>query len=133
MATLATLGCSLVLRFRKPEAVISSSAEIIARNQDLLTEILIRIPPKQCHSLISSLQFSHYHYLHCQNRGFLTPTALFLRIRNYYRPPFELPALPLNPETRVPSWISLSTHASKSSSLAMVCFWVISITISTKA
>ncbi|KAL4376156.1 hypothetical protein GQ457_02G020300 [Hibiscus cannabinus] len=41
MATLATLGCSSVLRFRKPEAAISSS------NQDLLTEFLIRTPPKQ--------------------------------------------------------------------------------------
>ncbi|KAL4376046.1 hypothetical protein GQ457_02G029790 [Hibiscus cannabinus] len=96
----------------KPSPPISSSAETIAHNQDLLTEILIRIPPKhllklkliskQWRSLISSLQFSHYHSLHHQNRGFLTPTALFLGIGNYYRPPFELPALPLNPETRVP-------------------------------
>ncbi|KAE8699239.1 Detected protein of unknown function [Hibiscus syriacus] len=97
----------------KPWSSISSySAETIAHNQDFLIEILIRIPSKhllrlklvskQWRSLIFSLQFSHYHSLHHQNRGFLTPTALFLGIGNYDRPPFELPALPLNPETRVP-------------------------------
>ncbi|XVF42684.1 hypothetical protein PTKIN_Ptkin01aG0384500 [Pterospermum kingtungense] len=89
-----------------------SSAETIGNNQDLLTQILIRIPPKpllklkliskQWLSLISSLQFSHYHSLHHQNHGFLTPTALFLGVGNYYRPPFELPVLPLNPHTKVP-------------------------------
>ncbi|XVF06709.1 hypothetical protein REPUB_Repub06bG0074000 [Reevesia pubescens] len=89
-----------------------SSPETIANNQDLLTQILIRIPPKpllklkliskQWLSLISSLQFSHSHSLHHQNQGFLTPTALFLGIGNYYRPPFELPVLPLNPQTKVP-------------------------------
>ncbi|XWS64937.1 hypothetical protein CRYUN_Cryun05aG0047300 [Craigia yunnanensis] len=96
----------------KPSSSPISSAETIANNQDILTQILIRIPSKpllklkliskQWLSLISSLQFSHSHSLHHQNQGFLTPTALFLGIGNYYRPPFELPVLPLNPQTKVP-------------------------------
>ncbi|XP_022744112.1 F-box protein At5g07610-like [Durio zibethinus] len=96
----------------KPSSSPISSAETIAHNQDLLFQFLIRIPPKpllklkliskQWLSLISSLQFSHSHSLHHQNQGFLTPTALFLGIGNCYIPPFELPVLPLNPQTKVP-------------------------------
>ncbi|XP_021283295.1 F-box protein At5g07610-like [Herrania umbratica] len=96
----------------KPSTAAISSAETIAHNQDLLTQILIRIPPKPLFklksvskrwlSLISTIQFCHSHSLYRQNQGFLTPTALFLGIGNYYRLPFGLPVLPFNPETQVP-------------------------------
>ncbi|OMO49438.1 hypothetical protein COLO4_38550 [Corchorus olitorius] len=89
----------------------SSAAETIAYNQDLLTEILIRLPTKplikfKCVSrqwlcIISDPDFCLTHTRRHHRNGFLSPTALLLK-GDCYTPPSEFAIVPLQHYSKVP-------------------------------
>ncbi|XP_022747903.1 F-box protein At5g07610-like [Durio zibethinus] len=84
-------------------------AEEVANTDDLLTEILKRLPTKtllqyklvskQWLSLISSPHFSISHTRFLQKEGFLKPSALFLDVI-YRQPPTKFMFLPFNSATK---------------------------------
>ena len=94
----------------KKTSTISSSADTIGNNPDLLTEILLRLPTKpllkfkcvskQWFSLISNRHFCLSHTRHHQINGFLTPTALLLKW--YYTLPSEFDVVPLKHNSKIP-------------------------------
>ncbi|XVE90265.1 hypothetical protein DITRI_Ditri20bG0065000 [Diplodiscus trichospermus] len=91
--------------------ILNSAAETIAYNQDLLTEILLRLPTKslikfkcvskQWLSIISNPDFCLSHTLHHQCNGFLSPTALLLK-GDCFTPPSEFSIVPLKHYSKVP-------------------------------
>ncbi|XP_022719941.1 F-box protein At5g07610-like [Durio zibethinus] len=93
---------------KKPK--VMNSAEKIGNNQDMLTEILLRLPTKslikfkcvskQWLSLISNSQFCLSHTRHHQHNGFLEPTALLLKVKNTISPEFDV--VPLKHYSEVP-------------------------------
>ncbi|XP_017976570.1 PREDICTED: F-box protein At5g07610 [Theobroma cacao] len=88
---------------------VKTPAEEVADMDDLLTEILRRLPTKtllqfklvskQWLSLISSPEFSISHTRFLLNEGLLKPSALFLDVI-YKQPPTKFVFLPLNRDTK---------------------------------
>ncbi|EOY10417.1 F-box family protein, putative [Theobroma cacao] len=96
---------------KKTCMTLNSAAETIAYNQDLLTEILLRLPTKslikfKCVSkqwlfIISDPDFCLSHTRHHHSNGFLSPTALLLK-GDCYTPPSEFAIVPLKHYSKVP-------------------------------
>ncbi|XP_040964777.1 uncharacterized protein [Gossypium hirsutum] len=84
--------------------MINSAAEKIAYNQDLLTQILLRLPTKSLikfksvsklwQFIISDPDFCLSHTRHHHRNGFLSPTALLLK-GDRFSPPSEFSIVPL--------------------------------------
>ncbi|KAH1032918.1 hypothetical protein J1N35_045092 [Gossypium stocksii] len=99
-----------------PKLMISS-AEKIGNNQDLLAQILLRLPAKslikfkcvskQWLSLISNPQFCLSHTRHQGDEGFLHPTALLLKVQYIVSPEFDV--VPLKHFSQVPFFHYIST------------------------
>ncbi|TYH35577.1 hypothetical protein ES332_D13G202100v1 [Gossypium tomentosum] len=99
-----------------PKLMISS-AEKIGNNQDLLAQILLRLPAKslikfkcvskQWLSLISNPHFCLSHTRHQGHEGFLHPTALLLKVQSVLSPEFHV--VPLKHFSQVPFFHYIST------------------------
>ncbi|MBA0574154.1 hypothetical protein Golob_001386, partial [Gossypium lobatum] len=99
-----------------PKLMISS-AEKIGNNQDLLAQILLRLPAKsliqfkcvskQWLSLISNPHFCLSHTRHQGHEGFLHPTALLLKVQSVLSPDFDV--VPLKHFSQVPFFHYIST------------------------
>ncbi|MBA0602622.1 hypothetical protein Gorai_002796 [Gossypium raimondii] len=91
--------------------MINSAAEKIAYNQDLLTQILLRLPTKSLikfksvsklwQFIISDPDFCLSHTRHHHRNGFLSPTALLLK-GDRFSPPSEFSIVPLKHYSKVP-------------------------------
>ncbi|XP_022744561.1 F-box protein At5g07610-like [Durio zibethinus] len=96
---------------KKTSMILNSAAETISCNQDLLTEILLRLPTKslikfkcvsrQWFSIISDPEFCFSHTRHHQSNGFLSPTAFLLK-GVCFTPPSEFSIIPLKHYSNVP-------------------------------